>query len=309
MSDIEHLGQQRFRSTSLAGLFYPDEDMIIRSAFQSFGLIENPKTNTHCIFAPHGSWYMTGNALALAYKSLIEIDENPEKSKKRQISKVVLLGRRHNSDEDGIYLSESDYFETPVGNLIIDKEINEELMSCNTIFELNDIPHLQEEITETHFPFVKVLFPEASFIPVLIGGYDSKTMSSLASALHIVFEPIIDETLFIISSNSAIHADPEVSKKQSEKFNALIKKKGGTELLRNLHEEHISACGTLAMAAMLESGLLDGCAVTQIPHSDGSLLDIDNKTVYYTSINFSQKAAAADKFVDRRQSDRRKSGN
>lgn len=305
MSDFEDLEHHAFRAASLAGIFYPDEDIIVRSILQSFGLMHNPKTNTRCILAPHGSWHLLGNILALAYKSLSEIDGNPKPAQKHGISKVVLLGRRHHIDDAGIFLSESDYFETPIGNLMIDKQVNEELMSCNTLFELNDIPHLQEERMETHFPFIKYLFPEASFIPILIGGTDINTMNSLASALHIVFEPMINETLFIISSDSAHHANPDIAQIQSEKFIALVKEKNGAELMRNFHEGNINAYGITAIAAMLESGLLDKYTLTQIPHSDGYLLDLDQKTVHYTVLNFSEEAAPFKPFLDRRTRDRR----
>lgn len=287
MSASEHFEPLPFRAASLAGFFYPNEDFLIRSALQAFGLMPNPKIKTHCIFAPHGSWYIMGTSLASAYKSLIENDESKTSAKKRDISKVVLLSRRHNSNEDGIFLSESDYFETPVGNLMIDKAVNEALMSCNTLFELNDIPHLREDMTEPHFPFIKFLFPKASFIPLLAGGFSMKTMNSLAGALHIVFEPILNETLFIISSNSAGNADPKAAQIQFDRFTALVKEKNGTKLLRNFHNEKISACGTLIMAAMLESGLLDTCTVTEIPHSEGSVLDVDKKTVHFAAFNFS----------------------
>jgi AmmeMemoRadiSam system protein B len=288
MPDFTNHEQHTFRVASLAGIFYPNEDVLIRSALQSFGLIQNPNINTRCIFAPHGSWYITGNALSAAYKSLIQNDENPQSEHKHTISKVVLLGRRHNFDDPGLYLSESDYFETPVGNLMIDKSVNEALISCDTLFELNDIPHLSEDATETHFPFIKFLFPEASFIPILTGGFLEKTMNILAGALKTVFKPMLEETLFIISSNSGVNIDRRVSKMQSEKFIALVKEKNGTELLRNYHEHNISACGTLAMAAMLKSGLLDQSKYTQIPYSDGSIIDIDDKTVHYTALNFSK---------------------
>ncbi len=281
------LERRPFRTASLAGIFYPDENVIVRSVLQSYGLTQNPRINARCILAPYGSWHVTGNYLALAYKSLIEHDEKADFLKNRSISKVVLLGNLHNTDETGLFLSESDYFETPLGNLMIDEDINEALMSCNTLFEMNDIPHLREDAPETHFPIIKFMFPEATFIPLLTGGSSLKMMTSLASALNVVFEPILDETLFIVSSNSAIHADPHISQRQSERFIAMIMDKNGAELLRNFQEENISVCGTVAMAALLESGLLEKSIVTHIPNSGASVLDMDNKTVCFTALNFS----------------------
>jgi AmmeMemoRadiSam system protein B len=309
MLDFENIDHQTFRAASLAGIFYPDEDIIVRSVLQSFGLIQNPGIDSHCILLPHGSWHVLGNTLAAAYKSLIDFDTNPDSMHKARISKVVMLGRRHNSDEAGIFLSESDYFQSPIGNLVIDKKINQELMSCNTLFELNDIPHLREDVMETHFPFIKYMFPDASFIPILIGGFEQKTMNSLASALNVVFGPILNETLFIITSNSSAHIDPQISKTQFEKFIALVKQGKGEELLRNYQEKNISCCGTLAIAAMLESGLLGNSIIAQVPHSDGSILDVDGKTVYYTALNFSQKTGSAAPFVERRQREDRRRGD
>jgi AmmeMemoRadiSam system protein B len=312
MSDFgdreQHTIHTAFRAASFAGICYPDEDFLVRSILQSFGLIQNPKVRSPCILLPHGSWHIMGNTLAAAYRSLIETDHS-EDSPKRTISKVVLLGRRHQSDDAGIFLSESDYFETPIGNLTIDNRINAELMSCNTLFEMNDIPHLQEDITETHFPFIKFMFPEAAFIPILIGGFDAKTMTSLANALHTVFKPILDETLFIVTSNSSCHTDPHISKKQSEAFVRMIKEGNGTELLRVFYEKNISACGTLAMAAMLESGLLDNTLVSQVPHSDGSLLEIDKETVHYTALNFSRRTESDKRVTERRTINDRRRGD
>ncbi len=305
MSDFEQFKQQTFRAASFRGIFYPAEGILVQSAFQALGLIQNPKVKALCVFVPHGSWYITGNALSLGYKSLIERDENAKETNTRTISKVVLLGKWHHSDERGLFLAEFDYFETPIGNLMIDKKINKELISCNTLFELNDIPHLQEDMAESHFPFIKFLFPEASFIPLLIGGFELNTMSSLASALHIVFEPILEETLFIVSSNLSHHADFQTSQNQSERFIGLVKEKNGAELLHNYHEGNVSACGTTAMAAMLESGLLEEDICTQIPHSGGHLIDVDNKIVHYAALNFSPKVDSAEPFVDRRRGDRR----
>ncbi|MDR2901288.1 MAG: AmmeMemoRadiSam system protein B [Treponema sp.] len=304
MLDIENLEHQTYRAASLAGLFYPDEGILVQSVLQSFGLIQNPRINTHCVFLPHGSWHVMGNPLSLAYNSLINRDENPKS--KGLISRVVMLGRRHHADDAGIFLSESDYFETPIGDLKIDKKINESLLSCNTLFELNDIPHLQEDINESHFPFVKYMFPEASFIPVLIGGFEQKTMTSLAKALKVVFEPILDDTLFVVVSNSSNHADAQIAKTQSEKFISLVREKNGAELLRNFHEGSISACGSLAMAALLESGLLENTAMSQIFKANGSLLDVDNKTVYYSALNFPKKPDSLEPFVERRNREDRR---
>ncbi len=287
MSDFEDLEHHKYRAVSLAGIFYPGEDIFVRTVLDSFGLIQNPVINALCILAPHGNWNLMGNSIALAYKSLTEAHANNNTVNRRCISKVVLLGSIHSTDEEGLFISESDYFETPIGNLMIDKRINEELMSCNTLFELNDIPHLRENTTEAHFPFIKFIFPEASFIPLLVGGSKLKTMTSLASALKIVFEPIIRETLFIISSNSSLQVNPEISRMQSEEFTSLVKGKRGVELLHRLHEGRVTACGTVPMAALLESGLLNKSVVTQVPNSGGSILDVDKKTIYFNALNFS----------------------
>jgi AmmeMemoRadiSam system protein B len=134
-------------------------------------------------------------------------------------------------------------------------------------------------------------------------------MNSLASALNIVFEPIIDETLFVISSNSSNHADSRVSKMQFERFKSLVQEKNGIKLLDDYKANNMSACGIVSIAAMLESGLLDKSAAVQVPYSDASIIDVDGKTVCFTALNFSEKADPLESFMDRRQGDRRKPGH
>jgi AmmeMemoRadiSam system protein B len=43
----------------------------------------------------------------------------------------------------------------PLGDLPVDRESGEELASCSTIFEINDMPHLREFSIEVLLPFAK----------------------------------------------------------------------------------------------------------------------------------------------------------
>ena len=284
MSDFDDLVEhKRYRAAALAGIFYPHEEMFVNSVLRSFGLSQNPEVGAACIFAPHGNWNILGNSIASAYKSLAGTRDAPGHT----VSRVVLLGSIHCTRDEGLFVSESDYFETPLGNLTVDKYVNEELMSCNTLFELNDIPHLRENTAEVHFPFIKFLFPQATFVPLLVGGSKAGTISALASALRIVFEPVMDETLFIISSNLSSHLDPDTSRVQSEEFTSLINRKDNYGIIQGIHNGRITACGAALAGALLESGLLDNTDVTRIENSGGSVLDEDEKTIFYAALNFS----------------------
>ncbi|MCK7470870.1 MAG: AmmeMemoRadiSam system protein B [Desulfomicrobium escambiense] len=121
----------------------------------------------------------------------------------RKPSVVVILAPYHRAEESAVWLPEAEVFQTPLGEVGVHRKYVEELESCGTLFRQNDIPHFEEHGIEVQLPFLQVLFPDASVVPILLGKPLPSAVDSLAKALSLVFREVRDTVLFVVSTNFA----------------------------------------------------------------------------------------------------------
>jgi AmmeMemoRadiSam system protein B len=272
------------RAPIVSGLFYPDEKHIVLEKLRSFGLETGSVGEAQAIIAPHGAWDISGEIAGKAF--LAAAGRKPGLGQSRTISQVVLLGCIHDVKREGIFLSDSHYFETPLGNLKVNMEINEELCSCSNFIEINDTPHLIEHTLEVLLPFVKFYFPQAAIIPILLGGVRPALISALAHALHIVFKPILDATLLAVSANLSMNANPAAAHVQAETCVHRLETPAADDFTTYLSNGGITACGGGAVAALLQSGLLMNKTGKLLTSPLINALGEEGKTVYYGALAY-----------------------
>jgi len=267
------------RALVVSGIFYPDDPEILAAELASWGLkkgSEGQISGGQVILAPHGAWDLTGALAASAFASV----QGKGGDTGKPISRVLLLGASHHSNEENICLSDSVSFETPLGDLSVSQKLNRELASCSTLIRVNDIPHLTEHSLEVLLPMVKYCFPSAKIIPILMAGARPMLISILAKALYIVFEKYMQETLILISSNISHSKDPALAKSMADDFNDILEKMESKALVDGIARGRISACGGALVATLLESGLLDGKNFSSLcPYVKG--IGESDETVYY----------------------------
>ena len=266
--------QERVRSPVVGGLFYPEERENAEPRLAAFiGGWE--KGQARVIVAPHGAWDISGRIAGAAFAA----------AEAGCISRVVILGTIHR-EEEGLFLSASDFFQTPLGNLQVARIFCEEMASCSTLFEINDIPHLREHSIEVLLPFVKYCFPEAAIVPVLMGSSRQGLISALARSLRIVFEPVMRDTLVVLSCNVSMNMNEEKARLQAEECVTLLVEKNSARFGEEIRSGCISACGKGPVASLLESGLVSGMRGRLV---SGPLIQAkgeENKTVYYGALAY-----------------------
>jgi AmmeMemoRadiSam system protein B len=240
--------REKIRSPIVEGLFYPGEKVEAEKQLRMWGLDAGNGRGAAAIFAPHGAWDICGDIAGEAFSAA---------RGRREIVRTVMLGTIHDSSGEGVFFSDSHHFDTPLGKLPVDMELGEELASCSTHFEINDIPHLKEHSLEVLLPLVKYCFPHTAIIPILMGGRRSSLIAALARALRIVFESLMAGTLLVVSTDLATAEDEGTARKQAEEFLGLIREKDAAALEAAIAGGRISACGGAITAAVLQSGLAE----------------------------------------------------
>jgi AmmeMemoRadiSam system protein B len=270
----------RVRSPIVGGMFYPEDKADVLTCLRSFELERGKGGCASAIIAPHGAWEISG---ALAGAAFARAGGRVSGGGPLR---VVVLGPVHDRQKEGIFLSNSHSFQTPLGDIQVDQEITEALESCSPLFEINDIPHLREHSIEVLLPFIKYCFPHAVIVPILMGRPRMAAVSALAYALRIVFEPIMEDTLLVVSFNLALHSSEAAALGMAEEWVRLFTGGQTAELISALTDGRLNTCGGALVASLLKSGLVEHLRPRCAAHSLLSARDEENKTVYYGAFSF-----------------------
>ncbi|GAB1432758.1 hypothetical protein MASR2M29_13830 [Spirochaetota bacterium] len=237
----------RVREAISAGIFYPDdpeqltrmlENTIAKACYAEFAKYERPLA----ILAPHAAFSFALGTQAAGWKTLLNYkNANPDWSTER----FVIISVKHGFSGRQVYLPELDYFDTPLGKLRVDKKACRELESSSTVFTRSYLSHLENNGIELQLPFMRLLFPNAMLVPLLVSG-GPQTASALARSLDLCFAGSMDKTMFVISANLASSMDADDAEQRSAEMLKLLTKGQWRDVAARG-----DIAGSLAMAALL----------------------------------------------------------
>jgi AmmeMemoRadiSam system protein B len=273
------VNHQRTRTPVVNGLFYPEESGILRAQIRSWGLSEDTGRQAAAVIAPHGAWDLTGNIAGAAFAAAAG-----RRKGGAAVSRVLDMGPIHDRHYQGLYLSESAFFETPLGRLPVDQKFNGELESCSTLFETNDVPHLSEHSLEVLLPLVQFCFPGASIVPILMGGVRRSLIDGMANALRLTLEDRMNKVLIVATANLAQNIDPAIAQDHAERLVELVRERDSEKYLDNLENGSLSACGAAVIAGLIQSGLVKDKTLVAGPRTTG--ISEKDETVYYGALSF-----------------------
>ncbi len=213
------------RKAAVAGSFYPryEPDLlkIIKESFldKKFGPGEEFKTlskETRTIIggvSPHAGYVYSGCAAAYTYLNLF---------KEKIPDTVIILGNDH-IGYGKIALMKEGIWETPLGNLQIDSEVSQEILSnSKVIVEDNSafmgFPFGREHNIEVQLPFIKYCAgdQELKIVPIIVS---SQNMDALKKISNDIANSIknLDKDIILVASSDMSHEEVG-SKNELNKF-------------------------------------------------------------------------------------------
>ena len=87
---------------------------------------------------------------------------------RRRIARVVLIGPAHYVPFRGIAVPTVDAFETPLGRVPLDRDALAAIAALPRVHAA-DAPHAPEHALEVELPFLQVLLPRFTAVPLLVG--------------------------------------------------------------------------------------------------------------------------------------------
>jgi MEMO1 family protein len=253
------------RKSVVSGSFYPDKKEEILKYINHFNSVKtNIETfeNIKAIIVPHAGYIYSGFTANLAYNLL----------NKKDIKRVVVIGPSHRVYLKGASVAFYDEYETPLGNLTIDKEFSQKLVDKYEFLEFNEECEF-EHSTETQAPFIKHYFENVKLVEIVYGEIDYEDLSK------VIDEVLADVDNFVVISTDLSHfyTLEEANKKDNICLNAIDKK--DLEMF-----DYCEACGKTGVKAVInwainnnyETKILNYCTSADVTKDK-------NRVVGYTS--------------------------
>jgi AmmeMemoRadiSam system protein B len=182
--------------TAVAGLFYPREPAELRRQVESLLAGGPPPADPppRALIVPHAGYPYSGAVAAAAYRLL--------QPGARRIRRVVLLGPSHRVLFDGLAVPASDYVTTPLGSIPVDTALRERALGLPGV-KAADVAHQHEHSLEVQLPFLQVLLPGFTVLPIVVGEATDREVFALLESLPLE-EP---DTLLVVSTDLSHYHD------------------------------------------------------------------------------------------------------
>ncbi|CAK8569994.1 unnamed protein product [Lathyrus sativus] len=186
----------KVRKPSHAGSWYTDNPKKLSEELEgwlnSSGLTKS--SDVRGVIAPHAGYSYSGRAAAYAFGNI-----DPS-----NIKRVFLLGPSHHYYTPKCALSTATVYKTPIGDLPIDIEVNEQLKATGK-FETMDIRVDEAEHSmEMHLPYLAKVFEghPVKIVPILVGAVSAESEAMYGETLS---QFVDDPTNFFSISSDFCH--------------------------------------------------------------------------------------------------------
>ena len=179
------------RKSVVSGSFYPDKkEELLKyiNQFNSFKTNNETFEDIKAIIVPHAGYIYSGFTANLAYKL----------ASKKKIKRVVVIGPSHRVYLKGASVALYDEYETPLGNLKMDKEFSQNLIDKYDFLDFN-VECEFEHSTETQAPFIKHYFENVQLVEIVYGEINYEDLSK------VIDEVLVDSDNFVVISTDLSH--------------------------------------------------------------------------------------------------------
>ena len=107
---------------------------------------------------PHAGWVYSGRLAALTIKAIVA--GGPKT--------IVLFGADHTGVVRAGEVYDSGVWRTPLGEVAVDEELAAELIDADENIRANPNAHQHEHSLEVQIPFIQLLAPEATIVPIAV---------------------------------------------------------------------------------------------------------------------------------------------
>ncbi|HSD04406.1 MAG TPA: MEMO1 family protein [Nitrosopumilaceae archaeon] len=277
----------QIRTPAVAGMFYPKEKnelkTIIRNCFlHPFGSGKIPPNNDNQnvlgVICPHAGYMYSGPVATNSFYSI--------SSQKPEL--VIIIGPNHWGIGCNIAVMKEGVWQTPLGDVEVDKESAIKINEISKHIELDFFSHTKDHSLEVQIPMLQEIYSHKfKILPIILINQDYESAKKVGSAMAKIAK--MKKTIIIGSSDFTHYEENSYAHKQDKSLIEPILDLDLDRFYSVLQEKQVSACGYGAIASTMiackELGATKGNLLRYA--TSGDVTGEKNSVVGYAAITFS----------------------
>lgn len=229
------------RLPAVAGRFYPSNPKELIALVREYSRSDPPHAPApvKACLVPHAGYVYSGHVAGAVLASIAL----PEK--------IIVLGVRHYPRGELAAILSSGAWRTPLGDVPIDEQLAVALREACPLLREDSVAHSGEHSLEVQLPFLQVLAPGFSFVPVALGTVQFESLVSVGKAVAQVLENSNGKVLLLTSSDLNHYEDDATTRRKDQKAIDRMLALDPRGLYDTCRNEQISMCGLGPAVAML----------------------------------------------------------
>jgi AmmeMemoRadiSam system protein B len=250
------------RLPAVAGQFYPADPPELTHLIREF-IVEDPgakKTRVRACLVPHAGYIYSGGVAGAVFSRIIF----PKR--------ILILGVRHSPMGEDLAILSEGAWRTPLGDAPVDETLAQRIKTACPGLREDSVAHSREHSLEVEIPFLQILVPGFSFVPVAVGTLRFEELHELGMGLARMFRESQEEILVVTSSDMNHYEPDETTRIKDAKAIDRMEAVDPEGLYKVCRKEKISMCGlgpaVAMLTAMKELGLKSGEVVRYATSGD-----------------------------------------
>ena len=229
------------RLPAVAGRFYPSHPGELSAVVREHAKTApgEEKLRVQACLTPHAGYMYSGH---VAGAVLARILLPP---------KIIVLGVRHAPRGQPVAILSSGAWRTPLGDAPIDTPLAEALRAACPLLREDSVAHSAEHSLEVQLPFLQILVPEFTFVPLALGTIRFEELAAIGEALGRVLRSSNEEVLLLATSDLNHYEDDATTRLKDRKAIEQLLALDPHGLYETCRNEQISMCGLGPAVAML----------------------------------------------------------
>ena len=227
------------RVPAVAGSFYDARPERLERDVRSFLPPEAKAEPAFGAIVPHAGYVYSGPVAGAVYARL------------RIPASCVILCPNHTGHGAPAALDPSDAWRTPLGDVPVNRRLAERLLELAPSLEQDAGAHLREHSLEVQLPFLQILRPDVTLVPLCLGAPSLALCREVGDAIATLCAEEDEPPLVVASSDMNHYESRQEGRRKDDMALARVEGLDPEGLFRVVRTESISMCGFLPATALL----------------------------------------------------------
>jgi len=264
------------RKPAVAGQFYPATSNSIQKQIDSFLPGSVQKKDVIGCMLPHAGYMYSGMVAAQTAARVMVKDT------------VILLGPNHTGLGAAFSLMAAGTWQTPMGNIGIDEDLAQAILSGSQYLEKDDLAHAREHSLEVELPILQYFRKDFRIVPIAFGSDDFTALTDVGTAIaQAVKDKKQAATTLLVASSDMTHYEPAAAarKKDDLAINAVLNL-DARALWETIRSKNITMCGYMPVITMLTAAKALGATKAELVKyaTSGDVTGDNSSVVGYAGI-------------------------